>query len=77
MVCRLKRYNRLYWTSKLGELDIREINEAVLQKFYLWLFTEHDLSKKYTQNIMDGLKKLISEAFRRNRLDLPEFPDYK
>jgi integrase/recombinase XerD len=73
----LKRYNRLYWTLKLGDLDIREINEAVLQKFYLWLCTEHNLSKKYIQNIMDGLKKLISEAFLRNRLEIPEFPDYK
>lgn len=72
----LCRYNRLYWTPKLGDLDIRDINEPVLKDFYLCL-CEKDLSKKYIQNIMDGLKKLISELCERNRLQKPAFPDFK
>ena len=75
-VQQLKRYNRLYWTPKLGGLDIRDINEPVIKEFYLWL-SGKDLSKKYIQNIMDGLKKLITEVCKKNRLQEPAFPAFK
>jgi integrase len=73
----LERFDRLYWSPKLGNSDIREINEIVIKDYYLWLCSEFRHSKKYRQNIMDGLRKLISEAFRKNHLQEPEFPDYK
>lgn len=73
----LERYNRLYWSRRLGKLDIREINGLVIREFYVWLAGKN-LSKKYVQNIMDGLKKLMADARRAKVIpEMPEFPNYK
>jgi integrase len=72
----LERYNRLYWGPGLAELDIREVNEPVIKRFYLDL-AKRGLSRKYVQNIMDGLRKLVLEACESSRLVEPKFPDYK
>ena len=75
-ITHLERYHRLYWSKKLGAMDIREVNEPALMQFFLWL-TEQGLGEKYIQNIMDALRQVISQAFRKARLQPPEFPDYK
>ena len=72
----LERYDRLYWSPGLAELDIREVNEPVIKRFYLDLCRK-GLSRKYVQNIMDGLRKLICEVCGVSRIPEPKFPDYK
>ena len=72
----LERYNRLYWTPKLGSLDVREISTPVVKEFYVDLCRQ-GLGKKYVQNIMDGLRKLITEALKGTPLKAPVFPEYK
>lgn len=72
----LVRYNRLYWEPFFGKLDIREINFPLISNFYIEL-REQGHSKKYDQNIMDALRKLIKDMCKKNRLEMPEFPDYR
>jgi len=72
----LERYARLHWNPEFKSIDIRQVNKPLLRKFYLNL-CKKGLSKKHVQNIMDGLRHLLKDAFSENRLQLPEFPDYK
>ena len=73
----LERYHRLYWSPKLGELSILDLNETILDQFYYgWLLTL-DKSPKQIQNVMDALKQMVNEVFRKNKAGPPEFPDYE
>lgn len=72
----LERYSRLYWDPSFANMDIRELNEVVISSFYSQL-REQSHSKKYDQNIMDALKKLIKDMCKKNRLEMPDFPDYR
>ena len=72
----LRRYNRLFWTPRLGDLDMRDINEPALKDLYVWL-CDQGLGKKYIQNILDPLRKLIVDFCGKNRLTAPSFPAYK
>jgi integrase len=71
----LHRYNRLYWTSQLGNLHLREINKVVLRDFWLWL-CDQGKGDNYIKKVMDGLKKLLSDFYEDEPDKVPRFPDY-
>lgn len=74
--CRhLDRYARLWWNPKLGNLHIREINKTVLKEFWLHL-CQCGLSDKYIKNIMDGLKKALTDFYEDEPDKCPRFPAY-
>jgi len=78
----LERYARLHWHPFFKTIDVRQINEPLLMKFYLTLCKKqtkkgNPFSKKYVQNIMDALKAMLDKAFSAYRLPTPPFPDYK
>jgi hypothetical protein len=73
----LARYFRLHINPELGSIDIRELNEPTLKKFYLSLF-EKGLGKKQVQNIMDCLKKFMNDSYQDKVIhELVRFPKYK
>ena len=71
----LKRYARLYWLPKLGNLHIREVNRLLLKEFYLELI-EKDLRSSYVGKIMDGLSKLLQDFYEDEPDKCPAFPKY-
>jgi len=73
----LSRYFRLHINPILGEIDIRELNEPTIKRFYLSLF-EKDLKKKMVQNIMDTLKKFMKDSCEDKIIyEMVQFPKYK
>ena len=73
----LERYFRLHINPVIGDIDIREINEPTIKRFYLSLF-EKGLGKKMVQNVMDTLKKFIHDSFEEKVIhEMIRFPKYK
>ncbi|NQT56176.1 MAG: site-specific integrase [Desulfobacteraceae bacterium] len=73
----LSRYFRLHINPVLGDIDIRELNEPTIKRFYLSLF-EKDLGKKMVQNVMDAFRKFMKDAYEDKVIhEMPRFPKYK
>lgn len=73
----LERYFRLHINPILGDIDIRELNEPTIKRFYLSLY-EKGLGKKMVQNLMDTLKKFIHDSFQEKVIyEMIRFPKYK
>lgn len=54
-----------------GETDIRDIGTKAINDFYLTM----DASPKYVKNILDGLRKLLQDAFDWGDIkQMPKFP---
>jgi len=72
----LCRFNRQFWTVKLGELDVFEINEPVLKEFYVWL-VDQGIKRTYCQSVMIGFKMFLSSVLKNTPFKLPPFPAYE
>jgi integrase len=72
----LERYFRLHLQPELRDAHILELTAAGVKETWIRI-SRKDLSLKAIQNIMDVLKKIVTDACSAERIMPPRFPNYK